>query len=236
MKISVCMATYNGEKYIKEQLGSILSQLAQNDEVIISDDHSTDNTLKVINLLNDSRVKVFLNTKEHGYTRNFENALEKSSGDIIFLADQDDVWTSNKVDISLKYLEKNDFVVSNCKIVDTNLNIINESHFQLRGVKRGFIHNLLLTRYIGACTAFKREVLIKSLPFPSNTNLAAHDYWICLIAELYFDVSLIEEPLVLYRRHHNNASNGGDKSKNSLLHKIKVRVYTLYNLLKVYNR
>ena len=230
------MATYNGEKYIKEQLGSILVQLGENDEVIVSDDNSTDDTLRVVDTFKDSRVKVFLNTKEQGYTRNFENALEKSTGDIIFLADQDDVWVENKVRISLKYLEKSDFVVSNCKIVDSNLHILHESHFKLRGVKNGFLHNLLLTRYIGACTAFKREVLLKSLPFPENAKLSAHDYWICLVAELYFNVTLIDEPLVLYRRHDNNASSGGYKSENSLLHKIKVRVYTLYNLLKVYNK
>jgi len=236
MKISVCMATYNGEKYIKEQLESILYQLSEKDEVIISDDHSTDDTLHVISLLKDNRIKVFTNEKEKGYTRNFENALEKSSGEIIFLADQDDIWTPNKIDVSLKYLGDNDFVVSNCKIVDTNLNILNKSHFELRRVKQGFLHNLLLTRYIGACMAFRREVLLKSLPFPENTSLAAHDYWICLVAELYFKVILIEEPLVLYRRHDANASTGGDKSKNTLLHKIKVRIYTLYNLLRIANK
>ena len=236
MKISVCMATYNGEKYIKEQLVSILSQLKDEDEVIISDDNSTDNTLDVIKALNDNRIQIYLNSKENGYTRNFENALEKSSGDIIFLADQDDVWLENKVEVLLKSLETNDFVVSNCKIVDSELNVLNTSHFKLRGVKQGFMHNLLLTRYVGACMALKKEVLQKSLPFPSNAKFSAHDYWICLISELYFKVGLVEEPLVLYRRHDANASNGGEKSKNSLLHKLTVRVYTMFNLLKVYRR
>ena len=222
------MATYNGEKYIKEQLVSILSQLKDEDEVIVSDDNSTDNTLNVVKALDDSRVKIYLNAKESGYTRNFENALEKSTGDIIFLADQDDVWLENKVEVLLKGLEKYDFVVSDCKIVDSELNILDESHFKLRGVKQGFVHNLLLTRYVGACMAFKREVLQKSLPFPNSAKLSAHDYWICLIAELYFEVGLVEEPLVLYRRHGENASNGGEKSKNSLLHKLSVRgLYTL---------
>ncbi len=236
MKISVCMATYNGGKYIEEQLVSILSQLKVDDEVIVSDDNSTDNTLDVVKALDDSRIKVFINTKENGYTRNFENALEKSSGDIIFLADQDDIWLENKVEVLLKSLETNDFVVSDCKIVDVELNVLNSSHFKLRGVKQGFIHNLLLTRYVGACMAFKREVLDKSLPFPNNAKLSPHDYWICLVSELYFNVGLIAEPLVLYRRHGENASNGGEKSKSSLLHKLTVRVYTMFNLLKVYKR
>lgn len=236
LKISVCMATYNGEKYIKEQLDSILSQIKVDDEVIVSDDNSSDATLAVIKDFNDERIKIYLNSKENGYTRNFENALEKSTGEIIFLADQDDVWVEHKVEVLLKGLEKNDFVVSDCKIVDAELNVLNESHFKLRGVKQGFVQNLLLTRYVGACMAFKREVLEKSLPFPSNAKLSAHDYWICLISELYFEVGLIEEPLLLYRRHGENASNGGEQSKNSLYHKLKVRGYTLFNLLKVYRR
>jgi len=236
MKISVCIATYNGEKYIKEQLVSILSQLKVEDEVIISDDNSTDNTLSVVKSFNDNRIQIYLNAKENGYTRNFENALEKSSGDIIFLADQDDVWLETKVEVLLKHLEQNDFVVSDCKIVDAQLKVLDKSHVKLRGVKRGFIHNLLLTRYVGACMAFKREVLSKSLPFPPNAKLSPHDYWICLVSELYFKVRVVKEPLVLYRRHGENASNGGQKSKSSLIHKLKVRAYTFYNLLKVYNK
>ena len=236
MKISVCIATYNGEKYIKEQLDSILPQLKIDDEIIISDDNSSDKTIEVVKKIKDKRIKIFINSKGQGYTKNFENALEKSSGEIIFLADQDDIWINNKVEISIKKLEKNDFVVSDCKIVDINLSILHKSHFKLREVKKGFIYNLFLTRYVGACMAFKREVLEKSLPFPSNTKLTAHDYWICLISELYFDVGLIDEPLVLYRRHGENASNGGEQSKNTLFHKLKVRGYTLFNLLKAYKR
>ena len=96
--ISVCIATYNGEKYIKQQLLSILKQIKVNDEIIISDDHSTDKTFNIIKSFNDTRIKFFLNNKGKGYTRNFENALEKAHGDIIFLSDQDDIWIDNKVE------------------------------------------------------------------------------------------------------------------------------------------
>ena len=93
--ISVCIATYNGEKYIKEQLLSILPQLGKKDEVIISDDHSTDNTLDIVKGLNDNRIKIVMNNREKGYTSNFENALSYAIGDYIFLSDQDDIWMSN---------------------------------------------------------------------------------------------------------------------------------------------
>lgn len=232
MKISVCMATYNGEKYIKEQLDSILCQIVENDEVIISDDSSTDNTVEIINAFNDDRIKIYKNEKEKGYTRNFENALEKASGDIIFLSDQDDIWIEDKVKKMTEILENYDFVVSDNSIVNENLEVINKSHFEVYKTKNGFLTNLLLPRYVGACMAFKKNVLQKSLPFPNNAKLSAHDYWISLIAEMYFKSYKLDEQLLLYRRHGTNASSGGEKSKNSLSHKLKVRIYNLIHLLK----
>jgi len=229
--ISVCIATYNGEKYIKEQLESILIQLEKTDEVIVSDDNSTDYTLKTIKSLNDDRIHIFMNSKGQGYTRNFENALEKARGDIIFLSDQDDVWMKDKVSKMLDCLKWCDFVVSNNKIVDEKLNVINRSHFDLYGTQKGFLQNLIRPRYVGACMAFRNKVLEKSLPFPQNFKLAAHDYWISLIAESYYKVCKIDEPLILYRRHDSNASSGGEKSQNSLKHKLMVRFYVLLHLM-----
>lgn len=231
MKISVCIATYNGEKYVEEQLLSILKQIDKDDEIIVSDDNSTDSTLKVINNINDSRIKVFINTNEKGYTKNFENALKRASGDVIFLSDQDDVWLENKVEIILERLKSVDFVVSDNIIVNENLKLLFDSHYKLFNTKKGFIRNLLLPRYVGACMAFNRKVLDMCLPFPQSSELCAHDYWICLIAEFYFRTSMIYEPLILYRRHGANVSTGGNKSNNTLIHKIKVRIYTLFHLL-----
>ena len=105
MKISVCLASYNGAQYIEEQLKSILPQLNPTDEVILSDDHSADNTVQLVQALNDPRIKLIQNEGERGYTRNFENALNHATGDILFLSDQDDVWHDDKVKIMLKELE-----------------------------------------------------------------------------------------------------------------------------------
>ena len=88
MKISVCMATYNGEKYIAEQIRSILPQLSEDDEVIVSDDGSSDATLDIVRSFNDPRIRIVQNELEHGYTKNFENALNHANGDIIFISDQ----------------------------------------------------------------------------------------------------------------------------------------------------
>lgn len=230
--ISVCLATYNGKSYIIEQLDSILVQLSYNDEVIISDDNSTDETLSLVRSVNDARIKIFTNNLGQGYTRNFENAIMNSSGDFIFLCDQDDVWMENKVSVMMNALKTADLVVSDALICDGLLNPTLGSHFKLHSTRTGFIHNLVMTRYIGACMAFKKEILTRVLPFPTNSKLCAHDYWIANVGELYYKVELVDIPLIRYRRHGLNASNGGEKSKSSLLHKIKVRIYTIFNLLK----
>lgn len=234
--ISVCMATYNGEKYIIEQLLSILKQIESTDEVIISDDHSTDNTLEVIKSLNDSRIKIFTNDKEKGYTRNFENALEKASGDIIFLSDQDDVWMNDKVQICLDALKISDFLVHDGKIVDQDLKEKYNSVFEFRNARKGFIVNFINIKYLGCCMVFKKSVLVKSLPFPNDQYLTTHDSWLTLVAEMYFKVSLIQNPLILYRRHGDNTSLGGASGTNSLLKKIEIRLYSLYHLMKIYFR
>lgn len=231
MKISVCIATYNGEKYIKEQIDSILLQLSENDEIIISDDYSTDNTLKIIEQYKDKRIKIYFNEKEKGYTKNFENALTKATGDIIFLSDQDDIWLKHKVKKSLKKLLEGDLLISNSMVINNKKEVIEKSIFEVFNTKTGLLNNLLTNRYPGCCMAFKRRILKKILPFPKNQELAPHDIWIPIVAEMYYKVLLEEIPCMLYRRHDNNVSIFKEKSKNTFLKKILLRLYPLINSL-----
>ena len=223
MKISVCMATYNGEKYIKEQLESILCQLGENDEIIISDDGSTDNTKSIIESFKDKRIKFFTNNGVKGVVSNFENSLNKSSGDYIFLADQDDVWLSNKVTTCLNRLKDFDLIVCNCKVVDGSLNVLHQSYFNLARSGRGFFKNIYRSTYLGCCLAFRRDILTDILPFPKKLMMF-HDWWIGFIAELKLNVYFENEPLMLYRRHINTTSNTVGSSSNSLFFKIYSRV------------
>ncbi len=135
------MATYNGEEYVAEQIQSILSQLEQNDEIIISDDGSCDNTLNIILQFEDARIKLFHN-KNHGLIHNFENALKNAIGDYVFLCDQDDIWLPHKVSEMFDALQLYDLVVSDCTVVDKNLNIILDSFFKQRSSGEGFLKNL----------------------------------------------------------------------------------------------
>lgn len=229
--ISVCIATYNGEKYIKDQIDSILNQLGSEDEIIISDDGSDDGTIKVINEFNDKRIKIVYNNLERGYTHNFENAIKNASGDFIFLSDQDDVWMDNKVSETMNSLEKCDFVVSDALFVDENLEDLKHTFFSMRGGSKGFLKNMYKSQYLGACIAFKKEILVKLLPFPQKTELCPHDLWISLISEFYFKTIVIYKPLIKYRRHGNNVSTGGETSSNSRYIQIKFRLYCLMQVI-----
>jgi glycosyltransferase involved in cell wall biosynthesis len=226
------MATYNGEIYIKEQLVSILSQLTNQDEIIISDDGSTDRTLDIINFFDDDRIKVYKNNSgRSGYTGNFINALSFAKGEIIFLSDQDDIWNHDKVSLMLEQLNKYDFVVSDATVVNQNLKVLHRSNFERMSVKKGFLNSLLRCRYLGCCYAFKREVLNAAVPFPNNHVFCPHDYWLALVSQLKFRVKVLNAPLILYRRHDNNVSSGGDTSQNSLLTKLKIRAYVISKLI-----
>jgi glycosyltransferase involved in cell wall biosynthesis len=230
-KISVCMATYNGEKFITEQIISIQTQLSYFDELIISDDASTDSTLCIVKKISDARIKIVINERDKGYSGNFENAISHATGDIIFLSDQDDVWLPDRVAKMMDILLTADMVVCDAKFVDENLNDLQMSLFRLRNIKKGFMSNLYKSRYLGACIAFRKEMLDKLLPFPKNKSLCPHDLWISLIGELYFKVKLLNEPLILYRRHGKNASGGGIKSSNGIVKKILFRLYVLIMVL-----
>lgn len=231
--ISVVMATYNGAKYLNQQLDSILSQLSNEDEVIISDDHSNDQTTSIINAYQDPRIHlVFNDPLQRGYCANFENALKFVQGDIIFLSDQDDVWLPDKVKLMMNALLKSDFVVSDATVTDGDLNLMYASHFQHANVTQGFVNNFVKTRYIGACMAFNRKVLNKSMPFPPHHKKCPHDYWLALVAEAFFKVQLLNEPLLYYRRHGQNASTGGvAKSTDTLMSQINRRIYCGYHLI-----
>ena len=223
------MATYNGEKYIKEQVSSILQQLGEDDELIVSDDGSTDSTLDVVASFHDPRIKVF-NGPQTGLTYNFENAIKNANGDYLFLSDQDDVWESNKVERMMEALRYDDLVVSDAWISDENAVSTGKSLYDIYKPHKGFWPTLYHTTYIGCCMAFRRKILKKLLPFPPH--IIMHDYWIGQIADLYYKTSYIPDKLLRYRRHGNNSSAlTTRKSSLSLLQKLEYRFWIVRYVL-----
>lgn len=146
VRVSVAMAVYNGEKYLKEQLDSILPQLSFNDELVISYNESTDNTWGIISgyASADSRIKI-IKCKEKGIKANFNSAITNCSGDYIFLSDQDDVWLEGKVSAVLDVFNKTGaaVVVHDCIITDKNLMQTGRTLFKERKATTSFFRNLI---------------------------------------------------------------------------------------------
>ncbi len=228
--ISVAMAAYNGERYLNEQLDSILIQLRENDEIIISLDPSSDNTESIIKeyCRKDSRVKL-CHGPGQGVVRNFENAIKHCRNEIIFLSDQDDVWKDKKVMRVLKAFDNPRImaVLHDAEIVDEYLKVTTKSFFQMKNCRTGIIRNIVKNSYIGCCLAFRRKSLIKVLPFPEQIPM--HDQWIGILCEWFGKVEFIREPLILYRRHGDNLS---DTEHASLKQMIKWRVCLLKGFIK----
>lgn len=221
--VSVCIATYNGENYIYQQLESILKQIGDGDEIIISDDSSTDRTLEIIASFNDERIKIFGNQKFKNPIFNFENALNHAKGDIIFLSDQDDIWHEDKVEKMVNSLQEADMVVCDCVFVDNDGKVLIDSYFDLVNSSAGVIKNLRKNTYFGCCMAFKKEILKKALPFPKNIPM--HDIWLGFVSDMFFKSVFLNEKLIYYRKHNNNASIASDVVSNlDLFTKLKFRV------------
>lgn len=249
--ISVCMAVYNGEKYLAEQVSSILSQLGSNDELVISDNGSTDASLSILQTFHDSRIKIFkatpLDSAEKKYGEfaiimkikaNFINALTHASGDLIFLADQDDIWLPEKVSRMAAALETYELAVHSCSIIDDSGKVILESSYnQFSRPTTAFFPILYRNPFQGCCMAFRASIL----PVLLDTGImskacVSHDHIIGYAAIVRASqkkgkgVFFEQTPLILYRRHSNNASPSSMKSNHSLRFKLKYR----YNCCLLY--
>ena len=227
--ISVCVATYNGEKYIENQLHSILPQLSEDDEIIISDDGSVDSTISIIESFNDRRIRLEENKTKHGINSNFENAIKHAKGDYIFLSDQDDVWMSDKLKRCLPYLEKYDCILHDGYVTDGQLNIMKNSIIGNQHLG-GFISNLCHNKFTGCCMAFKASVKDIIIPIPKSKYFL-HDQWIGLLCLLKLKTYFIPDKLIYFRRHQENSSSATGRSERSLLKRVYSRVLLLSYLL-----
>ncbi len=207
LTVSVALAAYNGATYIKEQMDSILGQLGPNDEVVVSLDPSKDETQAIIETYcaMDRRVRLYMG-KGLGAIKNFENAIMHCQKDIIFLADQDDVWLPNKREkIVQQFLKPQvQVVLHDAIIVDAELKTIQPSFFEVKNSQSGIFRNIVKNSYMGCCMAFRRSCLDVILPFPKNIPM--HDQWMGLCCEWVGKAVLMPEQLLLYRRHGANVS------------------------------
>lgn len=207
--ISVALAYYNGGKYIEEQIGSILPQLDDGDELIISIDGAWDGSMDILEYwaAKDSRIRLITGPGK-GVVRNFENALYACRGDVIFLSDQDDIWEKYKVKAVMKAMEQPDClaVLHNAITIDENGKPDGgKDLFTWRISRTGIFKNIMRNSYVGCCMALKKELLEIVLPIPERIYM--HDYWIGTAAEFCGRVILIKKPLIRYRRHSGNVTD-----------------------------
>jgi glycosyltransferase involved in cell wall biosynthesis len=208
--ISVCMASYNGERYIEEQIRSILPQLAMSDELVVVDDASSDSTRERIMRFGDARVRLIAQAKNRGVVETFEHAVRSAVGDILFLCDGDDIWAPEKVEkvVHAFAVDPDAMVVcTGMKLIDENGEDIDGSDYlEHRRFSASLSANFVRNQFQGSAMAFRSQLLSVILPFPKG-RLLLHDAWIGSCNIIWGGETIyIAEPLLHYRRHSSNAS------------------------------
>ena len=231
-KIEILMATYNGEKYIREQINSIINQTYTNWNLLIRDDGSKDKTLDIIKKYEkiDNRITVIRDNKSNlGFVKNFEELLKNSRAEFVMFSDQDDYWLENKIEKYIEVVEKLDkkklekplLIHSNSYICDKNLNILKEKFID-SSIARETKSKSIFFYYIvqGATVLINRNLIKKVVPFSNNVKL--HDRYFHLISEFLGNRIFINESLMKYRQHGNNEIG---VRKNGIIKKILKKRY-----------
>jgi glycosyltransferase involved in cell wall biosynthesis len=207
-RVSVCMAAYNGARFIREQVESILPQLSAGDELVVVDDASRDETLGILEAFRDPRLRVIRQARNAGVCRTFENALREARGEVIFLSDQDDLWRADKVTRVLEVFDRDPdatLVLSNGELIDGQGQRLGETLQAGKSFSLGAVANLVRNRFQGSAMAFRREILAAVLPFPQRIPM--HDSWIGIVNALVGKAVYLPQCLISYRRHEGNATS-----------------------------
>ena len=213
--IDILLPTYNGEKYLKEQIDSILNQTYKNIRLIISDDCSKDSTPKILEEYRgkDERIELYLQKENIGVVKGIEFLLKKVKSNYYMLADQDDVWLTMKVEKSIETLKKEnaDLVFGDLEVVDQDLKTMYPSFgdFMLLNRKINKYINSYKVNYlyncVTGCTVLsKKEFIEKILPIPTESKYLIHDHWIGLVVALNGKLAYMPEKYIKYRQHGNN--------------------------------
>lgn len=226
-QIDILMATYNGEKYLREQIESILNQTYKNIRLIISDDCSKDSTREILEEYErkDERVKVYFQEKNLGYVKNFEFLLTKVENEIYALSDQDDVWLPNKIENTYNKLKdtNSDLVFTDLEVVDESLQTMFPSFNdfmklsrKIKKYKSDYRMQYLYNCVTGCTLMSKKKFIEKIIPIPKNYKYVIHDTWIGLNVALSGKIEYLDEKTIKYRQHGSNQV-GTDK----ISHKFK---------------
>lgn len=240
-KVDILLATYNGEKYVAEQIESILNQTYKNFNLIISDDCSKDSTPDILKKYaeKDKRIILHLQLQNLGVVKNIEFLLKQVNSELYMLSDQDDVWLKEKVEKSVETLKRKnaDLVFGDLEVVDQDLNTIYPSFgdFMLLNKKINKYINSYKVNYLYNCVTgctiiSKKEFIKKILPLPTYSKFVIHDYWIGLMIGIYGKLAYMPEKYIKYRQHGDNQvgtnkiSHGFSKIEDVRIHFINVKL------------
>ncbi len=243
MKISVALCTYNGEKFLKEQIDSILNQTLKVNEIVVCDDGSNDSTISILetfSIENPNLFKIIVNDVNLRSVKNFEKAIGICTGEIIFLSDQDDIWVNIKVEEYIKFLEKNpniDVVASNGFCIDENSKIHEKYSIWdvpefLREQKKEVNYFKIISQYenivTGATMAFRKEIVSEIIPFPVIKGFH-HDQWIAIISSSKGSFEMFNDKYFYYRIHEKQLVGGVFFDKSNKTKKMLNQVFDIEN-------
>ncbi len=205
------MATWNGARFLGEQLGTVMPQLRPEDELVMVDDASRDSTIEMLKAAESEMsavaLRLYQNEQTLGPIRSFERALALAKGEILLLCDQDDRWMPGKVE-RIRSIFASDaattLVLSDAELIDGEGRVFASSLATMKPYRPGLVSNLMKNTFLGCAMAFRRSSLEYCLPIPARTPM--HDQWIGLLHTLFGKVVYLDEPLIQYRRHGGNAT------------------------------
>jgi len=222
--ISIAMSSYNGERFIQEQIDSILDQSYSNLELVITDDGSSDKTIEIIKNYqkNDTRIKLYQNEVNLGFVQNFGKAISLCKGDYIALADQDDIWKKDKLKTFIEKIGENVLIYSDADLVDEHAVSMGEELIRpARELVSGANNRAFLLENCvsGNTLMFKKELLQYILPIPEGASF--HDRWIVFVASTYGSITFTKEPMTYYRRYSEQITKKREKDYEGFLDRLK---------------
>jgi glycosyltransferase involved in cell wall biosynthesis len=238
--VAVVVATYNGAAYLLAQLESIAQQTHTPVQIIIVDDASSDDTVRIAHAFaaQHPEVMVVQNETRLGYIKNFEKGMLLATANYVALSDQDDIWVPHKLEKLLANIGGQMLAYSDSELIDANGHLL---HQKMSSIKNQLAYHTPIMYAIGAwapghAMLFKKELIDKAVPFPA---LVTHDFWLGFVATCYSKVVYVNEPLVHYRQHTQNAI-GADTTKNKMAsltlaqkkQQARARMQLLYNKVK----
>ena len=219
--ISIAMTTYNGERFLREQLDSILNQTYKDIELVVCDDCSADSTWSILQEYQqkDNRIRCYKNEKNLGFKKNFEKAISLCNGEFIALSDQDDIWTDNHLEVLFQNIQEKDLICGNNELINLegkslHIDFFTSNQFSIKKfpTNEQILYKILLSGncFQGASMLFSKR--FKNIAFPIPEKLNYHDSWLACLACTLNSFAVINHIITYYRQHNSQVTKNIDEN------------------------